>query len=954
MPNTNATTILALARQLGLTLHPCADWAEFVRFARRNTYLADENGHLLALDLHAQGAPVLDLSACDLRELRWLSVCETEGLTSLLLPASMPELVHLDASRCALTELELPEDAFSRQFTGDMPRTVPSLYLQKNKLHTVRFRGACRGVELVDLSENALTTFSLPAGFDRLAYLYLVQNPDLTELAFYAPPRLLDTLHLRGCKLDQLPHRLLSFDSLVALYLHGNPLAGLPTGVVPEGERDNAWPAVCAYLEELAQGKVTNERVKIIVVGNGRVGKTSLLRRLRGEPFNKHEPYTHGIRLGTLDKSKLPDVRTTGLQAQVWDFGGQEIFYATHQFFLSDDALYLLAWTHEDNVRPHRERDAADLPDDDERFQPNEYWLENIRHRGGPKCPVLLVQTHCKARRSPCNEDDLLKNYGALCFNFDAAEEDYGLSELRGAISQKLNTEMPFLGGEVPKSYDHCIGAVEKLRAHHPRMSKSDFEREVCAASGVLPGNETEALGYLHRTGAVVWFSGVEALKNTVFTDPNWLTEQVYKLINNELRATNGRFDAAYLKKHLPGFTEAEREQFLELLKTFGLIFEAIEEGQSVFIAPNYLAPTLSPDAQRLLNSHQRALAPAFCFAFPRFMPDNVMVNFLSRYGPYSNQLYWKNGIFFTDEAGRRALVKRTGQTLEVLAEPGEGGQALQAEICRAFAELSGNANAELSVGGRTVSWQALSKAAGQGVADMPDVEGNYVPVAHFAHLIGREGSLHGMGVRPGAKPEPAKPTVYFSYAWGDANEVGESREAIVRDLIAALEGDGRFDLKYDKQDATYRRSIREFEQEIGRAERIAVVVSDKYLKSVHCMYELLQIFRKSGSEAAAFREKIFPIVLGDAKIYDPLDRLDYVEYWQEKCQNLETKITKLGLGVTKSAVPDFDNYYEILNNLGQLAGVLADLNTLTPRLLSASSFEEIKRALLDNTTPKP
>ncbi|MEQ1747469.1 MAG: COR domain-containing protein [Saprospiraceae bacterium] len=956
MQNAN-TSNSDLSRHLSQPLYSCADWAEFLRSGARNTCLADENGNLLALDVQVENQQVLDLSAFDLRELRWLNVSETEGLTSLLLPDSMPELVRLDASRCALAGIDLPADAFSRQFLGDMPRTVPSLYLQKNKLQSVRFRGACRGLELMDLSGNEMTVFHLPAGFDRLTYLYLNNNSDLADLAFYAPPRLLDTLHLRGCKLDLLPHNVLSFGNLDSLYLHSNPLSSLKPGVVPAGEYDNAWPAVRAYFEELAQGMVTNERVKIIVVGNGRVGKTSLLRRLGGEPFNAREPYTHGIRLGTLDKSKLPDVHTAGLQAQVWDFGGQEIFYATHQFFLSEDALYILAWTHEDNVRPHRERDVSDLPDD-ERFQPNEYWLENIRHRGGTKCPIVMVQTHYKVKRSTCNEDDLLKNYGALCFNFDAAEENLGLSDIRAAICQKLKSDIPFLGGDVPASYDRCIGILEKLRGQPPRMTKADFEREVCAAAGVLPGNETEALGYLHRTGAVVWFSGEKDLKDTVFTDPNWLTEQVYRLINNELRTTSGCFDAEYLLRHLPAFTEAERVQFLELLKTFGLIFETKKEVQeeghnkikTVFIAPNYLPEVLSSDALTLLNSHQRALTPAFRFAFPRFMPDNVMVNFLSRYGPYSDQLYWKNGIFFTNEIGHRALVKREGNTLDVLAETGEAARILTAEICHAFAKLSGNANAELRVADRTVSWQALTKAVAQGAEDVPDVDGNYTKVAHFAHLLGG-----GDGMPHRGALQLVKPTVYLSYAWADTQETGESREAIVRDLIAALEQDGRFELKYDKQDATYRRSIAEFEREIGRAERIAVVVSDKYLKSVHCMYELLQIFRKSGSEAVAFREKIFPIVQEDAKkIYDEIDRLDYVEYWQEKCQKLEEKINRLGLTATRDAVKDFDKYSEIMTSMGRLAGVIADLNTLSPHLLSANNFEEIKRALLEKPTYSP
>ncbi len=940
-------SILTLEKRLGQSLTPFADWPSFLQSGARNAFLADASGAVFALDLQIKKTAALDLSPFALPMLRWLNVSENEQLQTLALPASLPELVHLDASRCALEKIEIPADAFSRQFFGEMPRTVPGLYLQKNKLRKVDFKGGCPGLELLDLSGNKLAAFNLPAGFSRLAYLYLNDNPDLVDLTFDAPLRQLDTLHLRGCNLIQLPHHLLSFDNLHTLYLHGNKL-GLPSGIVPEGERENAFQAVRAYLEELAEGQITNERVKIIVVGNGRVGKTSMLRRLRGEPFNAREPYTHGVRLGYLNKDNLPDVGTPGLQAQVWDFGGQEIFYATHQFFLSDDALYILAWTDEENVRAYRQRDA-DAPDDEARFQTREYWLENIRHRGGQKCPILMVQTHAEKNSVPCNADDYLKNYEARCLDFDAAT-DYGLPQLIKWITQKLKTEIPFFGGNVPRSYDRCIGLVENMRGKHPRISKSDFDTDVCRVAEVLPGNETEALRYLHHTGAVVWFPQVESLKDTVFTDPNWLTEQVYQLINNELSASSGRFDETYLKKQLPKFSDAEHEQFLELLKTFGLIFETKEEGATVFIAPNYLPKELSYDAQKLLRSHERALQPAFQFAFPKFLPDNVMVNFLSRYGPYSDKLYWKNGIFFTNAQGQRALVKLEGSTLEVHAEPGGQSFFLQAEICQAFVELSGNANAELTVEGRTVSWQALDNANKQGVADVPDQYGKYVKVADFARFLGREGFPHGAG----RLQEPAKSVVYFSYAWGDANETGESREKIVRDLLAELERDGRFDLKYDKQDVGYRRSIREFEQELGRAERIAVVVSDKYLKSPHCMFELLQIFRKSGSEAAVFREKIFPIVLGDAKIHDVKSIIAYIKHWKDDVEDLKKDIDDIGWDLAASVIPDFTERKEIMQNIGELAKIIGDLNTLNPQSLSADNFDKIVQSLLGSITDKP
>ena len=67
-----------------------------------------------------------------------------------------------------------------------------------------------------------------------------------------------------------------------------------------------------------------------------------------GEEFNPEEPLTHGIHLGQLTENHLPIKKTDSIQMSVWDFGGQEVFYGTHQFFLNRDAIYILAWTAEE------------------------------------------------------------------------------------------------------------------------------------------------------------------------------------------------------------------------------------------------------------------------------------------------------------------------------------------------------------------------------------------------------------------------------------------------------------------------------------------------------------------------------------------------------------------------------------------------------------------------------
>jgi hypothetical protein len=77
--------------------------------------------------------------------------------------------------------------------------------------------------------------------------------------------------------------------------------------------------------------------VKLLLVGHGRVGKTSLSKALRGASYNAQEPETPGI-------ERHPLVLMGGksaITAHIWDFGGQEFLHQTHQFFFFG-AEYLL------------------------------------------------------------------------------------------------------------------------------------------------------------------------------------------------------------------------------------------------------------------------------------------------------------------------------------------------------------------------------------------------------------------------------------------------------------------------------------------------------------------------------------------------------------------------------------------------------------------------------------
>jgi GTPase SAR1 family protein len=465
------------------------------------------------------------------------------------------------------------------------------------------------------------------------------------------------------------------------------------------------------YLREFRKGTIVNNRVKIIIVGNGRSGKTSIFRRIKDLPFREDEAFTHGIKLGDFDKKDLPDVKTAELQANVWDFGGQEIFYATHQFFLTDDALYILAWTKEENVIPHRERDKAILPTN-EKWRSREYWLESIRHHGKGS-PILMVQTHSDKSREIINPLEYKKEpYNADCLDFSAFDDE-GLSQLKRQITLKLNEEITEFGKPSPKTYIQVINEVENRRNQN-RMSREEFV-EICMGAGITPEAENSVLNFLRVTGSVVWFPTVAALQDTVFINPDWLTKQVYRLINNDLHIKKGRLSEAYLDTVFPDYSNEERQQFLELLKGFELIFEDKSVETDRFIAPQYLPEKLEADTKQLYDDIFEELHLAFKFRFPKFIPDNVMVNFLSRYGPFSRKVYWKNGIFFKHHNTEKCIVtfEESSNCLFVYTKKDEpNSQFLQYEVCQAFVELSKNANAEIALEESPfVSWQKLVEA---------------------------------------------------------------------------------------------------------------------------------------------------------------------------------------------------------------------------------------------------
>jgi hypothetical protein len=185
---------------------------------------------------------------------------------------------------------------------------------------------------------------------------------------------------------------------------------------------------------------------------------------------------------------------------------------------------------------------------------------------------------------------------------------------------------------------------------------------------------------------------------------------------------------------------------------------------------------------------------------------------------------------------------------------------------------------------------------------------------------------------------------VFVSYAWGNESErlVDELDQAFAKRGISIMR---------DNKSLNYKGSIKAFERRIGQGQCIVLVISDKYLRSEHCMYELMEVDKNQN-----LRDRIFPIVLADAQIYKAFDRVNYIGYWDEQIDQLNKAIKAVGVVTDMSGVTaELEKYRDIRASFDHLTDLLSDMNALTPEIHTAHGFSTligaVEHAIAENKT---
>ena len=173
------------------------------------------------------------------------------------------------------------------------------------------------------------------------------------------------------------------------LYLHGSGLLVPPVSEQGEDSEDNVARRFRGFHEDIdIVGRAESRRCKILLVGNGHAGKTTLAFALRGLDPNHGLGSTHGIRLYPYQTPG--DAETKRL---IWDFGGQEIYHNAHRIFIQAGTVFVVVWN---PFAPTTAKAGRGAIFEDVR-RPPRYWIDMIRLA----CPNARIALVC----NPFTED---------------------------------------------------------------------------------------------------------------------------------------------------------------------------------------------------------------------------------------------------------------------------------------------------------------------------------------------------------------------------------------------------------------------------------------------------------------------------------------------------------------------------------------------------------------------
>ncbi|MDW3649861.1 MAG: leucine-rich repeat domain-containing protein [Bacteroidia bacterium] len=660
-----------------------------------------------------------DLKIKKLRNLKQLDISST-GLSQIPIGLDeLPKLEELILWNCKKMEFphklgtlkKLRKLTLSGNKLGKVPdfisnlTSLEELNLAVNNLKTIPdFVGGLRNLKWLHISGNQLDNIpDFFKDFCALEWLGIDDNllKDFPDSIQNLPS--LHTLNLARNQIKKIPDYISKLQNLRSIDLSSNSLNEIPESFrelkklrpnLYAGEKRNSGLNLKGNDFGLAEEIFENEpqelidyllkiqkeislkkalplhEAKLIFIGSGGVGKTSLIKCLRGIRYNSSESITEGI---DIVKWKIRR-GNHNIRLNIWDFGGQEIMHATHKFFMTRRSIYVLV------INPRME----DMHGDTEL----EYWLKLIRSYAGNEIPIIVAINKSEVHKMDIGRGSLKDKYPNIVdFVETSAKDAKGIEQLKSLIRQALRLKNMKHVNDYMLSGDLAIKTeLEKTNLEY--ISYPDYEKLCKNLYPNMPNYQKDRLiRFLHDLGVMLNFrdDDKQTLADTQVLNPEWVTKGVYKVITSQtLIAKKGVLTQTQVGELLDSEsypTKKEWQFITEIMARFQLSFELTNSPGKFFVPGAF--PVDRPS--KIKWEHKPSELLRFEYHYD-VLPDIVISRFITNvHDIIKGKNFWRNGVIIHDESCEALIRSDPGDRKIYIQVTGTGNKRGLLQIIRRY-----------------------------------------------------------------------------------------------------------------------------------------------------------------------------------------------------------------------------------------------------------------------------
>ena len=563
------------------------------------------------------------------------------------------------------------------------------LNVSNNRLHIVPSLSRLKKLKILHLNNNEIFKINIRNNHLTLEEIYLSNNR-LTSVSFLKFFLVAKTIDLHGNRIKKLSPIISQIDRLNitnskweqnTINIAKNPLEQPPMEIINTGKE-----AVLSYFNDILKGgSFINKDVKLILVGNSEVGKTTLAKYLNNEiELDKEHPSTHWLEEKQLKSKHIIDKIKERCNINLFDFGGHDYFHDTHHLFFSKNTIYLLLWDKDTNRLNYRvinqKNNKSKTVEVKIQDYPIRYWLDSIKYFIKEKetqnfdfeiekeeeynSLTLLIQNKVSNTGEivHLNNRDVFLNYPFI-FEFTniSIKPKRNLAHLDSLITELLN-KTKIIGAKLPDYY-RVIKNNIKIYNGKPILTIKEFNTYCnnLLITNISLEQTTFLADYLKQIGAILYYP-TSKNGDKIYIKKKWVIDQIY-LILDGLNEKYGEFNLEHIKKILPtSLSNEEVQSIIQLMIEFKIIFKHPDSNN--FIAPLYL-PLQPIKAVELFIDNKKI--PHRRFLYNGFIQKNVVLTFFQEYGKLvikekSNidkglYYYWKDGLVIKDSVSNEIVM---------------------------------------------------------------------------------------------------------------------------------------------------------------------------------------------------------------------------------------------------------------------------------------------------------